>query len=111
MAIPPARAFYRIVRTDPPIVDDFLPYEARGGKPPDEPYLRRLWQGVSVYDTANRARNRALKQPHLGRYIAELRIAWGSGIHAERTGHRRGHHTLWGEPAALLASVVAVVPL
>jgi hypothetical protein len=61
--LPATRLFCRIVRTDPPTEADFLPYEALGGAPPDDPYLRRLWQGLSVYDTETRARNRALRQP------------------------------------------------
>ena len=111
MIDPPFRGFYRIVQSDPATENDFLPYAARGGTVPTDPELRRLWHGISVYDTLDRAIRRARKQPHLGEYIAELQIPWGRSIRAERTGHRRGHHTLWGEPGALLACVNRVVPV
>lgn len=69
---------------------------------PSDPDLRRMWHGISVYDSLDRARSQARKNPVLGTYIAEMVVLWGQGVRAERTGHRRGHHTLWGEPEALL---------
>lgn len=107
----PSRTFYRIVRGNPPTKDDFLPYAAMGGPPPADPQVRRLWKGVSVYDTIDRARNLARKRPTLGTYVAMVDVPWSQAIQAERTGHRRGHHTLWGDPAALLACVVRIVPV
>ena len=105
------QTFYRIVQTDPPSIRDFLSYADRGMAVPTDPDLRRLWYGISVYDTLDRALSRARKQPTLGTFIAEIQIRWGQGIRAERTGHRRGHHTLWGEPTALLSCVTRVVPV
>jgi hypothetical protein len=44
--------FYRIVKTDPPTVADFLSYRAQGRRLiHDTPELRRSWEGVSVYDS------------------------------------------------------------
>jgi hypothetical protein len=78
---------------------------------PSDPELRRMWQGISVYDTIERAQNQARKHPRLGAYIAELHVTWGQGVHAERTGHRRGHHTLWGDARSLHSCVLSVVPV
>jgi hypothetical protein len=83
MADPPIRTFYRIVQHDPSTENDFLPYAARGGPVPADPELRRMWHGISVYDTLDRAVSRARKQPTLGGYIAELQIPWGGSIRAE----------------------------
>jgi hypothetical protein len=108
MIDPSIQTYYRIVHTDPPSISDFLSYAARGVAVPTDPELRRLWHGVSVYDTLDRAMSRARKQPGLGMFIAELQIRWGRGIRVERTGHRRGHHTIWGDAAALLDCVTRV---
>lgn len=111
MTEPPTRRYFRIVRSIAPTAADFMSYEALGAEPPRDSHLRRLWQGVSVYDTEARARARAIKQPSLGAFVAELAVPWGGGLWAERTGHRRGHHTLWGAPDELLACVQRVVPV
>ena len=107
----PARTFYRIIQSDQATEADFLPYGSRGGPIPTDPQLRRMWSGISVYDTLDRARSQALKRPGLGAYIAELEVQWGRSVRAERTGHRRGYHTLWGEPSVLLACVRRIVPV
>jgi hypothetical protein len=103
------QTFYRIVQTDPPTLEDFLSYAARGMPAPTDPALRRIWYGISVYDTLDRALSRARRQPALGTFVAEVQFRWGQGIRAERTGHRRGHHTLWGDPTQLLGCVTRVV--
>ena len=107
----PVSRYYRIIQEELATEADFEPYAAQGRPAPSDPYLRRLWQGISVYDSLERAMSQARKRPSLGAYVAELEIPWGRNIQAERTGHRRGHHTLWGEPKALLACVVRVVPV
>ena len=102
--------FYRVVRSDPPTLDDFMSNEAKGipmARP--DPEVALLWDGVSVNATATQARNRATKMPWLGSYIAELGIAEGDPITVRRTGTSQGHHTLWGDPAELLARVIRVV--
>jgi len=111
MLNPPTSRFYRIIQGERATEADFEPYAAQGRPAPTDPYLRRLWQGISVYDSLERAMNQARKRPGLGTYIAELEIPWGRSVQAERTGHRRGHHTLWGEPAAILACVIRIVPV
>ena len=111
MIEPPKSRFYRIIQEAVATEADFEPYSAQGRPAPSDPYLRRLWQGISVYDSLERALSQARRRPGLGAYVAELEIPWGRHIQAERTGHRRGHHTLWGEPAALLACVIRVFPV
>ena len=102
--------FYRVVRSNWPTLDDFTSNTAKG-KPmarPD-PEIALLWDGISVNATETQARNRATAQPNLGTYIAELVITEGDPITVRRTGNFRGHHTLWGDPADLLARVTRVV--
>jgi len=101
---------YRLVLRDPPTVEDFLSYEARGRPPTTtDPELIRLWSGVSAYATEARARRQSSAYPFLGSNIARLDIGESGPIRFERTTRSRGHYTLWGEPATLLASVVAVI--
>ena len=107
----PERTFWRIVRTDPSMVRDFLSSEAQGLPPRDhDPDTLRLWSGISVYSTPLQARRTATTYPFLGRYLADLRIVDDAGIRWEKT-RGRGHHTLWGDPQAILNCVVRVVPV
>jgi hypothetical protein len=104
--------FYRIVPTDSPTVHDFNADEALGipiiG---DDPERIRLGSGISVYSTQNQARRKAQDLPHLGNYIAVLDVPDEGVLRVERTTRSRGHHTLWGDPEAILAWVVAVRPV
>ena len=104
--------FYRIVLTDPPTLADFLSAAAQG-RPArrNDPETLRLWTGISVYETFEQARDKALDFPMLGHLIATLDIPEHTLIRAERTTSSRGHHTLWGEPADLLAHVVSIADL
>jgi hypothetical protein len=72
---------------------------------------RRLWSGVSVYDTPDRARQTALDYPRLGTHIATLDIPEEGSILAERTTNSLGHYTLWGDPTTMLACVIAIRPV
>jgi len=97
----------------PPAMEDFYAYQALGIQPLNaEPATLRLASGVSVYATITQARRRARAMPWLGRYLASLEIHEDRPIAYERTDRRaRGHFSLWGEPAELLASVGIVVPV
>lgn len=107
-----ARTFYRIVLTNPPTEADFLSNQAKGlPLRHDTEEARRLWDGISAFDTEARARRMALRYPQQGGFVAELRISASGAIRFERSTATRGHYTLWGEPADLLASVVAIVPV
>ena len=101
---------YRVVRGDPPTTADFRSHEARGRPLPPgaNEQTRRLWSGISVYDTEERARQAALDYPRLGAYIAMLEVREEDPVRAERTTASLGHHTLWGEPAVLLGRTLAV---
>lgn len=104
------RNFYRIVKSDPPTLTDFLSDRARGRPPAEEPARLRLHDGLSVYATLAQARRKAKAFPMLGRYLAVLRILDGTPLRYERTiASSGGHHTIWGEPEALLECVEAVV--
>ena len=105
-----AHRFYRLVRSNPSTLDDFLSNKAKGipmARP--DPEVALLWDGISVYATETQARNQAKAKPWLGAYIAELAISEGDPITFRRTGTGRGHHTLWGDPAILNARVVRIV--
>lgn len=103
---------HRIVQTNPPKLDDVVSPQGMGDPPPtSDPQVLRLWEGISVFRTIQQARNRALRSPNLGSYIAMLDLPDRGPIQFERTGATRGHYTAWGDPAALLASVVNVVPV
>lgn len=104
------RSFYRLARSDPPALDDFTSQKVRGipmARP--DPEVALLWDGISVYATEAQARNQARSKPWLGAYIAELVISEGDPITFRRSGTGRGHHTLWGAPADLLARVTQFV--
>jgi hypothetical protein len=108
-----ARVVYRIVRSDPPALDDFLSDEARGRvSSHDPPEIQRLRSGRSVYLTEAQARRRAKRMPVLGHYIAAIRLPRDAAVRLERTlPGSPGHYTLWGDAALLLAPVVTVVPV
>ena len=107
------RLFYRIVRTNPPTIEDFTSNSAKGKQPrrPD-PEVLRLWEGLSAYSTVEQAQITARLFPRLGRYIAVLRVPEHGAVRFEQTRDpAEGHFTLWSEPADLLAVVINVVPV
>lgn len=110
MASDDSRTFYRIVRTDPPTLTDFTSAWILGkARPTDDPEALRLADGLSVFRTEAQAQRHARRMPMLGRYLAEVAIASSAPVRAERTLRTPGHHTLWGNPAFLLACVRRVV--
>lgn len=99
---------YRIVWTNPPTVDDMKSNAALGRQPRAVTQeVWRLWRGISLFDSIERARRQASRHPWRGdAYIAELRIPVGAfRIEATRS---RGHYTLWGLPHAILSYVTRV---
>jgi hypothetical protein len=103
------RAFYRLVRESPPTVQDFLSNAAQGRTlASSDAELQRRWEGISVFDSLERARQHARRRPELGRFIAELWVTEGMAVDYERTGNTRGHYTLWGEPDIIRQCVVGV---
>jgi hypothetical protein len=106
------RSFYRIVRTDPSTLWDFTSNEARGRRPrrPRDSEGRRLWRGLSHFDSIDAARAAARHTLALGAYIAEVEIPDGADLEIEQTG-RAGHYTISGSPARLLGYVRRVAPV
>ena len=103
--------FYRIVRTDPPTETDFLSHKALGRRlRHDTPEYRRSWEGISVYDTLEAARENRARFPRLSGFIAELEIAEGGPIAYAKTLTDPNHYDVWGAPAALLQMVRRVLP-
>jgi hypothetical protein len=103
--------FYRVVRTNPPTEADFASHRARGVPlQHDTPEHRRSWEGVSVTSTLDAARGLAATFPRLGTFIAVLDLQEGGPVLFEQTLGSPTHYDLWGEPRAMLAAVVAVVP-
>ena len=105
--------FHRIVRSDPPTLDDFTSDAARGRPPRNaDPSVIRLASGLSVFATVAQARAKARQYPFLGAHIAVIDLPESGTVRWERTLPRsRDHHTVWGTPAELLSSAVAVVPV
>ena len=105
------RLLYRLVKTDPPTVADFLSNAVRG-RPRRGPEVGRpeLHTGLSMYDSEVAARATARRFPFLGAHIATVRIPAGAPVRVEQT-LGEGHYTVWGAPDVLLTMVVAVVPV
>jgi hypothetical protein len=105
--------FFHMVATSPPTINDFRSNQERGRTPrkPLTSEQQELWSGISAYESWAQARRKAGASPWLGEYIAELHIPPGSEIRMRRTTSSRGHWTVWGEPALLLACVVSVTPM
>lgn len=102
------RTFYRIVKADPPTVADFLSARALGlPLRPNE--SEDIWAGLSVWATEAQARRQQRRFPRLGDFAAALVID-DEQVRVART-YGPGHHTIWGDPEALLAGVVQVVSL
>jgi hypothetical protein len=104
------RAYYRLVQTSPPTVDDFRSHAALGkALLTTDLARRRMVEGVSVYATLAQARRNARAFPGHGSYIAELAIYDDTPAIVERTGRQPGDHTIWADPAELLRCVTSVI--
>lgn len=102
------RLLYRIVRTNPPTLDDFTSNAVTGRPLPPDPSRRAVWDGLSVFSTLAQARRKRRVSPSIGEFIAVLRVPTDGTIRIERTLGGDGHHTVWGEPSMLLGMVIAV---
>lgn len=101
------RTFFRIVRHEPPVLDDFKSHQALG-RPLRDPAMEREWMdGISVYDSLDYAVARVrVARFRLGRYVVPLTIVpGGSGATFAQTGNDPRHHTLYGRPEVLMALV------
>lgn len=105
------REWYRLVRSNPPNLRDFMSNKALGKTLRNE-RDREIHDGLSVHQTLRQSRNQAQAfrgNPFVG--IAILEIPEGSGMPWKRTGQSEGHHTLWAEPEDLIRYVREVVEL
>lgn len=105
-----ARTLYRIVKTNPPTIEDFFSHERRGqplprGAPPS---LRASWTAVSTHDTIEASRAVQRRFPRTGAFIARVEIEDEAPVRVEQTGTDLHHFDVWAEPAGLLARVVVV---
>ena len=88
---------YRLVRSDPPTLRDFLP-------PSPELAAQRRWPellrtGLSHFlrpEQAERVRRQRVSR------IARVDLEGGRGIYVARTGRTPGHVTVWAQAAVLL---------
>jgi hypothetical protein len=106
-----SRTFYRCIEAVPVAERQFWSNDALGEelRPPLTPERRRIWQGVSVYDSLKRAMHRAPKLRPPRRWIAVVRVPLRGPMTYAKTLRDPAHFTLWGEPQALLNCVVPVV--
>ncbi len=71
-----------------------------------------LWDGVSVYSSAEAAIETAIYYwPRLGRFLALMELPDIGPVTHEKTTRHPAHYTLWGEPALMLQYVVEVFPV
>ncbi len=113
MSAPGSRVFYRLVQTNPPTLDDFRSNETLG-KAPRRPLSERdrdRWRGLSMYESAEAARELSRESPWHGTYVAAIEIPAEASARARQTGRNRAHHTVWASPGDLLAWVVSVAPV
>ncbi len=104
----------RIVKHGRPTSDDFSTIVAVLGREPRGRATiprRRQFHGISVLDSLEHARARAVRFPHLGGYIAELAIPPEAPIIYEGP-DSFGHGNLYNAPPEVLAGlVVRVTPV
>lgn len=107
----PVRTVYRIVWTNPPLVDDLKPIPVTNAFVRSE--YRELATGISVFRTFAQARRTAAgRPPWLGRgHIAEILLPESGTYRLERTTASRGHYTLWADPRDILEWVGVVLPV
>lgn len=62
-----------------------------------------------MYDTQAQARRTARRYRGLGAFLAAVDVPLDGRCRIERTLHRAGHHTIWGNADLLHAAVARVV--
>lgn len=94
--------FCRIVRGAEISEDDFRSAK-EPGKPLLDPELVRPWaEGVSVYDTFERAVDRARRYRYkLGRYVVAVALPVDAAVEIEQSGSDPRHHTVYGASRVL----------
>ena len=69
-----------------------------------------MYDGISVFETAEAAIETARLFPRIGSYVAELHVGADTGVRYFWWG-ANGHLTLWGEPLTLAGTTVDIVPV
>lgn len=69
-----------------------------------------VYEGISVFDTAEAAAETARRFPRLGSHVAELHVGPATDARYFSWG-ARGHLTLWGEPLKLAGATVDTIPV
>src|SRR5690349_2349553 len=86
MTSPSTRRLYRVVRSNPPALDDFSSKAQLGIPCPiPDPEVQHRWSGLSLFGTEDEARRVIRRLPMLGTYIAALDIPEAAGVNVERT--------------------------
>jgi hypothetical protein len=108
-----ARVFFRIVKSNPPTLEDFTSNAAKGRPiPPHLPSnLHWLWDGLSMYETETQAERAVRRNPRLGGFLVELVIPESEPFQVLRTTPSAGHFTVWGTPEELLQCVAHIRPI
>lgn len=98
------REFFRIVRNQPPSIDDFR--SARElGVPRPAIHIAEWDRGISIYDDLEYALRRALRnRSGLGRFVARLIVPADGSVEFAKT-FGRHHYTVYGDPGDLIALV------
>jgi hypothetical protein len=94
---------YRLVRSDPPTLRDFLPASPKLAAQRRWPELLRA--GLSHFLTTEQAER--VRRHRVSR-IARVDLAGGRGIYVARTGRTPGHVTVWAQAAILLQAARVV---
>lgn len=99
------RTFYRIIRAEVATVEDMRSYSELGiPLRRTDPESLRLANGISLFDSLERARKQARRKPWLGNaFIAQLVIP-DDRFPIEKTAGT-GHYTLWGDAHDILKYV------
>jgi hypothetical protein len=107
-----AQTFYRIVKSAPPTLQDFMSFQELGKRPrdPDDSEVLRRWDKVSVWGEEQRAHQWARLHPRLGAFIARLDLPDATTIAAEPSGPS-GHYSLAATAEELWRYVTSVVPV
>lgn len=88
---------YRIVKTNPPTVDDFQTH-AQLGIAPNVDYCRRC--ALSLYDSYSKAMHRLNLAPRLGRHIAQAKLTPDHGLISPV--NKAGHMDWWAYRGAVM---------
>ncbi len=105
------RIFYRTVKHNPSLREDFISDKGSGKAIPRRPEFVRLWERLSVFEMLGQARQKAMAFPAQGAFIAAVAIPDDGRIPYERTGKTEGAYTPWGDTDTLLACVTSVQPI